>query len=96
MAKAFGASVITVYQTLRDLANKDNHGFLSDVEFNRFANYAQLNVFNNLFNELKDSRRLNKAGFEPSRDKARFKREKLWKSCGFDTIDICDRYLLHN
>ena len=74
MAKAFGASVITVYQTLRDLANKDNHGFLSDVEFNRFANYAQLNVFNNLFNELKDSRRLNKAGFEPSRDKARFKR----------------------
>lgn len=74
MAKTFGASVITVYQTLRDLANKDNHGFLSDVEFNRFANYAQLNVFNNLFNELKDSRRLSKAGFEPSRDKARFKR----------------------
>lgn len=74
MAKTFGASVATVYETLRDLANKDQQGFVTETEFNRFASIAQLNIFNSLFDELKDAKRLTRAGFNPMRDKSRIKR----------------------
>jgi len=74
MAKTFGASIQTVYETLQDLANKDQQGFVSPLEFNRFAQVAQLNIFNGLFDELKDVKKLSRSGFDPSRDKSRFKR----------------------
>ena len=70
MAKTFGASVQTVYNTLQDLANKDQQGFVTPTEFNRFAQIAQLNIFNGLFDELKDAKRLSRAGFNPTRDKS--------------------------
>ena len=63
-----------VYDTLKDLANKDQQGFISASEFNGFANIAQLNIFNGLFDELKDAKRLTRAGFNPMRDKSRIKR----------------------
>ena len=74
MAKTFGASIQTVYNTLQDLANKDQQGFVSPLEFNGFAQVAQLNIFNGLFDELKDVKKLSRSGFDPSRDKSRFKR----------------------
>jgi hypothetical protein len=74
MAKTFGASSMTVFNTLKDLANKDQQGFVTEVEFNRFAQVAQLNIFNGLFDELKDAQRMSRAGFNPSRDKSRTKR----------------------
>ena len=42
--------------------------------FNNFAQVAQLRIFNRLFDGLKDAKRLNRAGFNPGRDKSRFKR----------------------
>ena len=74
MAQANGASVQAVYDALNDLANKDQQGFINDVEFNRFAQIAQLNIYNSLFDELKDAKRLSRAGFDPVRDKSRIKR----------------------
>ena len=74
MAQANGASVQNVYDTLNDLANKDQQGFITDTEFNRFAQVAQLNIYNSLFDELKDAKRLSRAGFNPMRDKSRIKR----------------------
>ena len=74
MAKTMGASVVAVYEAVRDLANKDQQGFVSDNEFNSFARLAQLNIFNGLFDELKDSKRLSRSGFNPNRDKDRRKR----------------------
>lgn len=74
MAQANGAGVQTVYNTLQDLANKDQQGFVTELEFNRFAQIAQLNIYNSLFDELKDAKRLSRAGFEPGRDKSRTKR----------------------
>lgn len=64
---------MTVFNTLKDLANKDQQGFVTEVEFNRFAQVAQLNIFNGLFDELKDAQRMSRAGFNPSRDKSRTK-----------------------
>lgn len=43
------ASVETVYFALKDLANKDQRGFVTPTTFNRFAQVAQLNIFNRLF-----------------------------------------------
>ena len=74
MAKTMGASVVTVYEAVRDLANKDQQGFVTDNEFNSFARLAQLNIFNGLFDELKDSKRLSRSAFNPNRDKDRRKR----------------------
>lgn len=71
---AQGADIAVVYNTLKDLANKDQQGFISESEFNNFANIAQLNIFNSLFDELKDAKRLTRAGFNPMRDKSRIKR----------------------
>ena len=65
MAQAYGASSTVVYDTLKNLTNKDQQGFISDSEFSRFAEIAQLNIFNSLFDELKDSMRMSKAGFQP-------------------------------
>lgn len=74
MAQAYGASISLVHDTLLDLANKDQQGFISYNEFNRFAQIAQLNIYNGLFDELKDAKRLSRAGFNPMRDKSRIKR----------------------
>ena len=74
MAKSYGADISVVYNTLKDLTNKDQQGFISPTEFNRFATIAQLNIFNGLFDELKDAQRLSRSGSNPSRDKSRAKR----------------------
>jgi hypothetical protein len=68
------ASVSAVYNTLKDLVNKDQNGFVTPTVFNNFAQIAQLRIFNRLFDELKDAKRMSKAGFNPGRDKSRFKR----------------------
>jgi len=74
MAKSTGASIQAVFECVRDLTNKDQHGFISDNEFNNFAQVAQLNIFNGLFDELKDANRLTRSAFNPTRDKSRIKR----------------------
>jgi len=74
MAQAHGASITVVHDTLKDLTNKNQQGFITDTEFNQFANIAQLNIFNGLFDELKDAKRLSRSGFNPMRDKSRIKR----------------------
>lgn len=68
------ASVSAVYDALKDMVNKDQNGFVTPSVFNNFAQVAQLRIFNRLFDELKDAKRVNRAGFNPGRDKSRFKR----------------------
>ena len=67
------ASVNVVYQTLKDLVNKDQQGFVTVDEFNNFAQVAQLRIFNRLFDQLKDGSRLERAGFGQGRDKSKYK-----------------------
>ena len=43
------ASVLTVYNALKSLSNKDQRGFITPAIFNNFAGTAQLSVFNKLF-----------------------------------------------
>jgi len=67
------ASVNVVFNTLKDLVNKDQQGFVTVDEFNRFAQVAQLRIFNRLFDSLKDGSRVERAGFGQGRDKSKFK-----------------------
>ena len=67
------ASVNVVFNTLKDLVNKDQQGFVTVDEFNRFAQVAQLRIFNRLFDSLKEGSRLERAGFGQGRDKSKFK-----------------------
>ena len=45
-------SVIEVYNAVRDLANKDQKGFVSPKVFNSFASIAQENVYLEMYSEL--------------------------------------------
>jgi len=43
------ASVSVVYNTLKDLANKEQKGFVTPSVFNNFAQLAQINVFRKIY-----------------------------------------------
>lgn len=64
------ASVQQVYNTLRDLTNKEQKGFITPQVFNSLAMVAQMNVYNEFFTELVDAKKLSRQGFELGRDKS--------------------------
>ena len=66
-------SVNVVYNTLKDLVNKDQQGFVTVDEFNRFAQVAQIRIYNRLFDTLKSGSRLARTAFAQGRDKSKYK-----------------------
>tara|TARA_R110002020_G_scaffold356164_1_gene568766 strand:- start:5049 stop:5819 length:771 start_codon:yes stop_codon:yes gene_type:complete len=70
------ASTSLVYATLKRLANKEQKGFITPEVFNVFASTAQMNVYNELFSDLVDAKRLSRQGFEMGRDKS-VRKQKL-------------------
>ena len=57
-------SIQRVYDTLKNLANKDQKGFVTPYVFNSFATLAQLRVFNEIFGELVEAKKLASAGVD--------------------------------
>ena len=51
-------SIDTVYQRVQALANKEQRGYITPVEFNLFANQAQMDMFEQYFYDLTQARRL--------------------------------------
>jgi len=70
------ASVREVYNALKDIANKDERGFVTPTEFNSFAPIAQTNVFNSLFSQLVNAEALRKRGVDPGRNNSLIKQIK--------------------
>lgn len=64
------ASIQQVYNTLRDLTNKEQKGFITPQVFNNFAWVAQMNVYNEFFTELVEAKKMSRQGFELGRDKS--------------------------
>lgn len=62
-----------VYSIVRDLCNKDQKGFVTPAVFNTLAEAAQMNVYNEMFNELKLATRLRRSGSDAGRDKSAYK-----------------------
>lgn len=67
------ASVNVVYNALKDLANKDERGFVTPAVFNSFAAVAQTTVFNNIFSELTVAKNLRLRGIDVQRHLSRLK-----------------------
>lgn len=63
-------SVLQVYNALKDLANKEQKGFVTPQVFNSFAALAQMNIYNEMFSELVDAKRISRQSFDPGRDKS--------------------------
>ena len=63
-------SVQSVYNKLRDLANKDQKGFITPAVFNNFAGLAQINIYNEFFIGIAAAQRLQRQGSDPGRDKS--------------------------
>ena len=59
-------SVIEVYNTVRDLCNKDQKGFVTPSVFNTFAEIAQQNVFSEMFRELSGAKQLRARNLDAS------------------------------
>ena len=52
------ASVERVYKAVKDIANKDQRGFITPSIFNQFAGVAQMNLFNRLFGDISLANRI--------------------------------------
>lgn len=69
-------SILQVYNALKDLANKEQKGFITPQVFNNFASLAQMNIYNEMFTELGVAKRLSRQNLDPGRDKS-FRKQKL-------------------
>lgn len=68
------ANIVKVYEAVRELANKDQRGFVTPQSFNKFAHQAQVNLFNNMFNEFEQARASVRRGISAKGNKSRIKR----------------------
>lgn len=64
------ASVLKVYNALKDISNKEQKGYITEAVFNTFAGIAQMNVYNELFGDIQKAQQIIRAGMDPGRDKS--------------------------
>jgi hypothetical protein len=62
-------SVIEIFNVVRDIANKEQKGFVTPEVFNTFADIAQKNIFNEMFKELLLGQQVRRQGIDPGRYK---------------------------
>ena len=86
-------SVLQVYTALKDLANKEQKGFITPQVFNSFAALAQMNIYNEMFTELVDAKRLNRQNFDPGRDKSVSQTKRRRPVFFSEKIDLRERWL---
>ena len=60
-------SVQSVYETVKNLANKDQKGFVTPEMFNSFAKSAQLKIYQEVFQEVIDGKKLRRAQIDAAR-----------------------------
>ena len=68
------ASIEKVYRPVKNLANNEQKGFITPAVFNRFAVIAQQNIYNELFTELIEAKKVSRQNVDPGRDKSPRKR----------------------
>lgn len=64
------ASVNLVYNTLKDLANKEQRGFITPAVFDNFAQVAQLNIFKNILEKIQKGKALRARGIDGAREQS--------------------------
>lgn len=69
-------SVQSVYETVKNLANKDQKGFVTPEMFNSFAKSAQLKIFHEIFQEVIDGKKLRRSQVDAARNLSLVERNK--------------------
>ena len=64
------ASVLNVYNALKDISNKEQKGFITPSVFNSFAPIAQMNVYNEMFRDFTSAKQQNRASLDPGRHRS--------------------------
>lgn len=60
-------SINSVYNAVKDLANKDQKGFITPAMFTSFARTAQIKIYNKIFDEIFEDKKLRRANVDQSR-----------------------------
>jgi hypothetical protein len=76
-------SVIEIFNVVRDIANKEQRGFVTPEVFNTFADVAQKNIFNEMFQELLIAQQVRSKVIDPGR----------YKSIKKNVIEDLSRYI---
>lgn len=69
-------SVQSVYETVKNLANKDQKGFVTPEIFNSFAKAAQLKIFHEIFQETIEGKKLRRSQVDAGRSLSLVDRNK--------------------
>lgn len=69
-------SVQSVYETVKNLANKDQKGFVTPEMFNSFAKSAQLKIYHEIFQEVIEGKKLRRAQVDAARNLSLVERNK--------------------
>ena len=64
------ASVLKVYNALKDISNKEQKGFITPAVFNSFAHIAQMNVYNELFDDFIKAKGMMRQSMDLGRDRS--------------------------
>lgn len=64
------ASVLKVYNALKDISNKEQKGFITPAVFNSFAHIAQTNVYNELFDDFIKAKGMMRQSMDLGRDRS--------------------------
>jgi hypothetical protein len=64
------ASVLNVYNALKNLSNKEQKGFITPNVFNSFAPIAQMNVYNELLRDFTSAKQQNRSSLDPGRHRS--------------------------
>ena len=86
-------SVIDVYNTVRDLANKEQKGFITPEVFNTLASVAQLNIYNELFKEVVNGEKLRRQNLDHGRDLSYLKQVKEDLATYMIEVELDDTYV---
>ena len=57
-------SITQVYNSVKDIVNKEQKGFITPVAFNSLANIAQIKIFNELMDEFIEGRKLTRQNLD--------------------------------
>lgn len=67
------ASIFNVYNALKSLSNKEQKGFITPAVFNSFAPIAQVNVYNEMFEDFVSAKQQSRANLDSGRDRSKRK-----------------------
>ena len=67
------ASIFNVYSALKSLSNKEQKGFITPAVFNSFAPIAQVNVYNEMFEDFTTAKQQSRANLDSGRDRSKRK-----------------------